>query len=185
MPFPGMSSTETRAKVQGMTSVRQLTGALSTEQTLETSQRCVRWLNGLQGTRGSEKGKKGRKPRWPTSTRVSLRNIALREKSSHGRMLVEPWVCLKGKGRQKLQKVLFRDMCLCYRDKERKRSGSLQSRLADTWGASKRRSLQSKRVTQETSKFLWLPSFPSWSAGTQVSFSLLPCIRAFCVFGGH
>lgn len=116
MPFPGMSSTETRAKVKGMTSVRQLTGALSTEQTLETSQRCVKWLNGLQGTRGSEKGEKGRKPRWPTSTRVSLRNIALREKSSDGRMLVEPWVCLKGKGRQKLQKVLFRDMCLCYRD---------------------------------------------------------------------
>lgn len=85
---------------------------------------------------------------------MSLRNIALREKSSDGRMLVEPWVCLKGKGRQKLQKVLFRDMCLCYRDKERKRSGSLQSRLAVTWGASKRRSLQSKRVTQETSKFL-------------------------------
>ena len=63
MPFPGMSSTETRAKVKGMTSVRQLTGALSTEQTLETSQRCVKWLNGLQGTRGSEKGEKGRKPR--------------------------------------------------------------------------------------------------------------------------
>ena len=59
MLFLGMSSTESCAKVQRMTSVRKLTGALSTEQTLETSQRRVKQLNGLQGTRGPKQARKG------------------------------------------------------------------------------------------------------------------------------
>ena len=81
MLFLGMPSTETWVKVRRVTSVRKLTGALSTEQTLETSQRRVKWLSRLQCTRRSEKGKRGRKPRRPASTWASLTNIAVRGKA--------------------------------------------------------------------------------------------------------
>lgn len=82
--------------------------------------------------------------------------ITLSEKRSDRRMLVESYTYTKIKRKQAQQhEILFRDTCICYKDLTKRKEMDLSKfRLIVPWGRRKKRSLQSKRVTQETSKIL-------------------------------
>lgn len=90
-----------------------------------------------------------------------ISETTLREKRSERRMLLESCTYRKIKSMQaKLHKMLFRDMCICYEDisKERKWITQNSGECLVTWREGEKWSLQSKRVTQKTSK-MWFSTF--------------------------